>query len=72
MLRIKFFTEICIRTLVVQADGFAVLLSALNNSSSGTVTIFLDFFFNISKSLYENTICYSGRKEKVRPNRGAV
>ena len=46
MLRIKFFTEICIRTLVVQADGFAVLLSALNNSSSGTVAIFLDLFLH--------------------------
>ena len=29
---------------MVQDDGFAVLLSALNNSSSGTVTIFLDLF----------------------------
>ena len=68
MLRIKFFTEICIRTLVVQADGFAVLLSALNNSSSGTVTIFLDLFLH--PNVY--TICYSGRKEKVRPIREAV
>ena len=51
--------------LVVQSDGFAVNKSSRNGKN------FLRPLFT-SKRLYENTICCSGRKEKVQPIREAV
>ena len=43
---IKFFTEICIKGASCSDLLCVLLLSALNNSSSGTVIIFLDLFLH--------------------------